>query len=69
MSKLSPERRPWSRAKAKKWFARTHPDYRIDSHDGKETFLVVRKNPERHPIVAARHGRFVFKDIQMMGAR
>ena len=40
MSKLKPEDRPFSRARAKRWFKRTYPNQKILRHDGNKTFYV-----------------------------
>lgn len=65
-----PRRNPFSRARAKRWFARTNPDLKILRYDGKKTFVV---DPRRcvldmitgeiivfHASFSERFGEFLF---------
>lgn len=58
---LKPRRNPFSRARAKKWFAREHPDLKIVTSDGEKVFQVARRDGERQ-ITDIRWGEFRFVD-------
>ncbi len=51
-----------TRARAKKWFLRSHHTHEIVSYDGKFTFLTRPLRPGVVHVRCARFGLFVFSD-------
>lgn len=65
MSERKKPTNPYTRAKAKRWFARVHHGkYRIVGNDGaKETaFRIVPMRPGLGRIICARYGVFTFRE-------